>query len=102
MRKRIIAALSTLCFVSLTAGSCQQSVRIAKPPAAKLTCAELPASPQLTTLDWAKVQTVEEAKALVFAREGETADYIVSLRSAWFSCRSTVQWHADYNAQLPD
>lgn len=102
MRKQMIAALSTLCFVSLTAGSCQQSVRIAKPPADKLTCAEIPADPKLTPLDWAKVQSVEEAKALVFRREGEVADYIVALRGAWFSCRSTVQWHADYNAQLPD
>lgn len=101
MRKLTILALSTLCFASLTAGSCQPSVRIPKPPADKLVCAELPADPKLTKLDWSKVQTVEEAKALVFTREGEIADYIVLLRGAWFSCSSTVAWHRDYNKELP-
>ena len=80
---------------------CAKPVRIAKPPADKMVCAALPKAPKLTPLDWSKVQTVDEAKALVFAREGETADYIVALRGAWFSCSSTVAWHRDYNAALP-
>ncbi len=101
MQKLKIAALSTLCFLSLSAGSCNKPIRIAKPPADKLVCAELPASPKLTALDWAAVQTIDEAKALVFKREGEVADYIVQLRGAWFSCSSTVEWHRDYNAVLP-
>lgn len=99
MQKAKIALLSTLFLTSLTA--CPGPVRIAKPPADKMVCAELPAPPKLTALDWDKVQTVAEAKALVFAREGETADYIVALRGAWFSCKSTVAWHRDYNAALP-
>jgi hypothetical protein len=102
MQKLKIAALSTLCLISLTAGSCNAPVRIAKPPVERMTCAALPAVPKLTPLDWSKVQTVEEAKALVFAREGETGEYIVQLRGAWFSCSSTVEWHRDYNAALPD
>lgn len=102
MQKLKIAALSTLCLISLSAGSCNAPVRIAKLPADKLICALLPDVPKLTPLDWANVQTVEQAKALVFAREGETADYIVNLRGAWFSCSSTVGWHASYNAALPE
>lgn len=99
MRNAKIALLSTLFLTSLVA--CGAPVRIAKPPADKMVCAELPAPPKLTPLDWSKVQTVAEAKALVFAREGETADYIVAVRGAWFSCSSTVAWHRDYNAALP-
>jgi hypothetical protein len=98
-----IAARSTLCSISaLLLTACPGPVRIAKAPADKLVCAALPAAPKLTPLDWAKVQTVEEAKALVFAREGETAEYIVQLRGSWFSCSSTVAWHRDYNAALPE
>lgn len=99
MRNAKIALLSTLFLTSVAA--CGGPVRIAKPPADKMVCAELPAPPKLTPLDWSKVQTVNEAKALVFAREGETADYIVAVRGAWFSCSSTVAWHRDYNAKLP-
>lgn len=103
MRSKKIAARLTLCLISaalLTA--CPAPVRIAKPPADKMSCASLPVAPKLTPLDWAKVQTVEQAKALVFAREGEIAEYIVQLRGAWFSCSSVVGWHRDYNAALPD
>lgn len=103
MQKLKIAALSTLCLIStalLTA--CPAPVRIAKPPADKLSCAALPDVPKLTPLDWAKVETVDQAKALVFTREGEAAEYIVSLRGAWFSCSSVVGWHRDYNATLRD
>jgi hypothetical protein len=101
MRNLKIAALSTLCLISLTAGSCGERVRIVKPPADKLVCEALPTAPTLTPLDWATVQSVEQAKALVFAREGETAGYIVALRGAWFSCSSVVGWHRDYNGALP-
>lgn len=100
MQKLKIAALSTLCSISLTA--CPGPVRIAKPPAERLTCAELPAAPKLTPLDWATLQTVDQAKALVFKREGEVAEYVVQLRGAWFSCSSTIAWHRDYNAALPE
>lgn len=102
MQKLTIAARLTLCLTSaalLTA--CPGPVRISKPPADKLVCAALPVAPKLTPLDWSTVQTIEDAKALVFKREGETADYIVKLRGAWFSCSSVVGWHADYNAALP-
>lgn len=103
MRSLKTAAHSTLCLISaalLTA--CPGPVRIAKPPADKLQCAVLPGAPKLTPLDWSTVQTVAQAKALVFAREGETAEYIVQLRGAWFSCSSVVGWHREYNATLPD
>lgn len=103
MPKMKTAARLTLCLISaalLTA--CPAPVRIAKPPADKLTCAPLPAAPKLTPLDWAAVQTLEQAKALVFAREGEVAEYIVQLRGSWFSCSSVVGWHREYNAGLPD
>jgi hypothetical protein len=103
MHKRKIAARLTLCLTSVALlAACGAPIRIAKPPADKLRCTALPADPVLTPLDWSKVQTVEEAKALVFAREGETAGYIVNLRGAWFSCSSVVAWHRDYNAALPD
>jgi hypothetical protein len=103
MRDKKTAARLTLCLISgalLTA--CAPPIRIAKPPADKMTCAPLPAAPKLTPLDWASVQSVDQAKALVFAREGETAEYIVALRAAWFSCASTVGWHRNYNAALPN
>lgn len=102
MQRLKIAALSTLCLISLGGGSCNAPVRIAKPPAERMQCAVLPDAPKLTPLDWAAVQTVEAAKALVFAREGETAEYIVRLRGAWFSCSAAVAWHRDYNAALPE
>lgn len=98
MRNMTIAALLTLCLISGCAGT---PVRIVKPPADKLVCATLPASPKLTPLDWSGVRSIEQAKALVFVREGETADYIVALRGAWFSCASTVDWHRKYNEVLP-
>lgn len=98
---RSVRFASFAAMVLFLAPGCTKAVRIAKPPADKMVCAELPAPPKLTPLDWAKVQTVEQAKALVFAREGETADYIVAMRGAWFSCSSTVAWHRDYNAKLP-
>jgi hypothetical protein len=103
MRRPKIAARLTLCLISaalLTA--CPTPIRIAKPPADKLQCAPLPDAPRLTPLDWANVTSIEEARALVFRREGEVADYIVRLRGAWFSCSSTVAWHRDYNAALPE
>ena len=99
MRNKKTAALLTLCLISLSA--CPAPVRIAKPPADKMTCAALPDVPKLTPLDWSNVQTVGQAQALVFAREGETAEYIVRLRESWFSCSSVVAWHRDYNAALP-
>lgn len=99
MQKLRTVVLSTLFLTSLSA--CPGPVRIAKPPADKMVCAALPATPKLTPLDWAKVRTIDEAKALVFAREGETAEYIVAVKGAWFSCSSTVAWHRDYNAALP-
>lgn len=103
MRKLKTAARLTLCSISaLLLTACPAPVRIAKPPAERLTCAALPAAPKLTALDWANVQTVEEAKALVFEREGQVADYIVRLRGAWFSCSSTLAWHSSYNAALPE
>lgn len=103
MRKGKIAAHLMLCLTSAALlAACTPPIRIAKPPADKLRCAALPDAPKLTPLDWSKVQTVDDAKALVFAREGETADYIVNLRGAWFSCSSVVAWHRDYNAALPD
>ena len=101
MRKIMIAALSTLCLTSLTASSCGERIQIVKPPAEKLVCDPLPATPKLTPLDWSKMVTVNEARVLVQKREGETADYIVALRGAWFSCSSDVEWHRDYNAALP-
>lgn len=101
MRKLKTEARLTLCLISASVlTACAPPIRIAKPPADKLTCAPLPDAPKLTPLDWAKVQTVDQAKALVFAREGAVAEYIVSLRGAWFSCASTVSWHRDYNEAL--
>lgn len=103
MHKGKIAARWMLCLISAASlVACGAPIRIAKPPADKLRCAALPDVPKLTPLDWSKVQTVDDAKALVFAREGETAGYIVNLRGAWFSCSSVVAWHRDYNAALPD
>ena len=99
MRNLKIAVLLTLCSISLSA--CAETVRIAKPPSDKLVCAALPADPKLTPLDWSKVSSIEEAKALVFRREGETSDYIVLLRGAWFSCSHTVAWHRARNDALP-
>lgn len=111
MPNRRIAARSTLYLNSLVlvilaalalgVAGCGAPVRIAKPPPERLVCEALPAPPRLTQLDWDAVQSVGEAKALVFAREGETAGYIVRLRAAWFSCSATVGWHRDYVEALP-
>ena len=97
MRSVMIAALSTLCLISCTPAR----IQIAKPPSEKLVCDALPATPKLTPLDWSKMVTVDQARVLVLKREGETADYIVALRGAWFSCSSDVDWNRDYNAALP-
>lgn len=97
MRRTLIAALSTLCLISCTPAR----IQIARPPADKLVCDPLPATPMLTPLDWSEMVTVDEARVLVQQREGETADYIVALRGAWFSCSSDVDWNRDYNAALP-
>ena len=100
MQKLKIAALSTLFLISLSAGSCQPKVRNIPIPPDRLVCEGLPAEPKLTALDWSKVQTVEDAKTLVFIREGETADYIVKLRGAWFSCHSDVEWNRTRQDEL--
>lgn len=92
MPKTIILALLTLFLISCG----QKSITPVKPPADKLVCAAMPQNPKLTPLDWGKVKTVDEAKSLVFKREGEVADYIVLLRGAWYSCSSTVAWHNDF------
>jgi hypothetical protein len=61
------------------------------------------ATDKFTTFHFCKGKrgTVEEARVLVLKREGETANYIVALRGAWFSCSSNVDWNRDYNAALP-
>jgi hypothetical protein len=78
MRSVITAALLTLCSNSVLTG-CAPPVRISKLPADKMLCAEMPEKPKLTPLDWDKVQSIDEAKALVFKRE----------------------WNRDYNEALP-
>lgn len=86
-------------------------VRIAKPPAEKLTCEALADRPQIPTeyaIDWSAVTTVEAARGehdafvrTLRTREGLIAGHIVQIEANWFSCWSTVKWHADYNAALP-
>lgn len=97
MLKTVAVALSTLCLISCTPAR----IQIVKPPADKLVCDSLPATPKLTPLDWTKMITIDEARVIVQRREGETADYIVALRGAWFSCSSDVDWNRDYNEALP-
>jgi hypothetical protein len=111
MRNMTKAALLTACLISLSAGSCAPPVRIAKPPADKLICdalAERPKIPAEYQIDWSSVQTVEQARSehdafvrTLRTREGMVAGYIVQIEGNWFSCWSTVKWHADYNAALP-
>lgn len=111
MRNVAKSALLTACLISLTAGSCGQRVRIAKPPADKLACEALAKRPKIPAeyvIDWSKVQTVEQARSeheafvrTLRTREGLIAGYIVQIEGNWFSCWSDVKWHADYNEALP-
>ena len=86
-------------------------VRIAKPPIDKLTCDALTARPDIPAeydIDWSTVTTVEGARGehdafvrTLRTREGLIAGHIVAIEGNWFSCWSTVKWHADYNGALP-
>lgn len=86
-------------------------MRIVKPPIEKLTCDALATRPQIPPeyqIDWSKVVTVEAARGehdafvrTLRTREGLIAGHIVQIEGNWFSCWSTVKWHADYNGALP-
>lgn len=117
MRKSVKAAiLLTSCFL-LTAGACQPT-RIAVPSRpdlanpARLICEGVPARPALPSayaIDWAKVQTVEQAKGehdayvrSINARNGVVAAHVVELEGRLFVCSNNAQWWRDYWSELPD
>jgi hypothetical protein len=105
-----MAAALLIAGMNLT-GCSLPNVRIAKPPAEKLTCDALAARPQIPAeyvIDWDAVQTVDAARGAHDAfvrtlrtREGLIAGHIVQIQANWFSCWSTVKWHTDYNGALP-
>jgi hypothetical protein len=59
-------------------------------------------------IDWAKVQTVEQAKAehlayvkSIRSREGVITGYIVRLEGQLFTCANNMTWQREYYANLP-
>lgn len=108
MRKFLATALL---IAGMTTACSNPPVRIAKPPAEKLTCNALTQRPKIPAeyqIDWSKVTTVEQARGehdvfvrTLRSREGLIAGYVVAIGDDWFSCWSDVQWHADYNGALP-
>ena len=68
------------------------------PPQDSFICAELPNKPDLEPLDVITLNDGRKvySKPQVDARDAEIAYYIVGVRGAFFSCKSALQFQADY------
>lgn len=103
------AALSTCCLV-LSAASCEPKrvVTNLAPPPERLQCAPAPARPKVPPeykIDWAKVQTVAQAKSehekfvqVLRTRENVVAGYIILIEGQIFVCSNNAQWLREWYA----
>lgn len=94
-------ALAGILSIACLAG-CNEPIKLnpPPPPADRLVCAELPAAPSVEPLEAFRASNgaMVYRKADVDARDAQIAHWIVSLRGAWFSCSSQMEWVRDYYA----
>lgn len=77
--------LICLALIALTA--CHEGrVEVVKPPVSLTTCEDEPTAPILLPVPW----DTPQARAVQLERDKATVDYILSLRSAYGSCKGVV------------
>jgi hypothetical protein len=94
--------------VAISLSGCGEKRVVANlpPPAEKLACAatrDRPTIPPEYVIDWAKVRTVEQAKAehlkyvaVIRTREGAITGYILRIEDRLFNCSSNMAWLRDF------
>lgn len=102
-------ALSTLCLATSACHTVRTADFLAT-PADRLICDAAGARPKIPAeyvIDWAKVATVDQARAehqkyvaSVRTREGVVAAYVLSIEGKLFVCSNNAQWRRDYEAEL--
>lgn len=115
LRLKLALTLSTLSFL---ASSCAQdpqivplNVKASNPDrfvCERADASARPALPPAHVIDWATIQTVEQAKgehdryvASIVDRNGRVAGYLVSLEGINFTCWNNMQWQRDFYDRLP-
>lgn len=111
--------LSTCCFLALALSACGPdaklvplNIKTAHPE--RFVCERIdpasdrPALPPTFQIDWAAIQTVDEAHAAhdsyvasIIARDRKVAGYLVRLEGVDFTCWNNMQWQRDYYDALP-
>lgn len=79
-------------------------------PADRLICEPAGPRPKIPPeyqIDWNKVATVADARAehekyvaVIHAREGVVAAYVLDIEGKLFACSNNMQWRRDYEAEL--
>jgi len=114
-RLRLAIALSTSCFLLNSCGPTREIVplNVAAQHPERFVCDRLnpatrPALPAEFTIDWASIQTVEQARAAhnsyvasVRSREGIVAGYVVRIEQANFVCWNNMEWQRQFYRALP-
>jgi hypothetical protein len=102
-----LLCVSLLAF-GVTLSGCGEKRVVANlpPPPEKLACVanrDRPTIPPEYVIDWAKVRTVDQAKAehlkyvaVIRTREGAITGYILRIEDRLFNCSSNMAWLRDY------
>lgn len=79
-------------------------------PAERLVCEAAGTRPKIPAeyaIDWSKIATVDQARtehdkyvAVIRAREGVVAAYVLQIEGKLFVCSNNAQWRRDYEAEL--
>jgi hypothetical protein len=86
----------------LPLASCGDPIKVGAPPppAEWMTCAEMPARPDLSPLEAITLPDgrVVYSKPATDARDAAIARWVVEARGAWFSCSTNLAKVRDYHA----
>lgn len=95
MQKQIMI---TLLMLSLAACKPEINTGITRPSDDRFICQPLPEKPDIKPLQAFQSDNgaLVYSKSDVDQRDANIANFIVSLRGAWFDCSNQVQWHDDY------
>ena len=111
--KRLLPGLVLSMFCLAACNTTRVAVPL-KPDADRMDCvavdrAERPVIPPEHVIDWAKVQTVPQARSehdafvrTVRTREGIVAGYVVTIEGRLFMCATDAAWLRDFYGALPD
>ncbi len=109
----LAAILSTPCFLLASCATTTPQSEPLRPDLdnpRRMVCEgvpERPALPSAYVIDWAKVETVEQARAehekavaSIYERNGLVTAYLLTIEGRLFVCSNNAQWWRDYWAGL--